>query len=66
MFAILTLGEDRVPITIPVNARIEVLGGQQQTGNSGLVQVVWSNRSLLVFAEDLERRAGKALGWTEQ
>jgi hypothetical protein len=49
-----------------VNARIEVLGGQQQTGSSGLVQVVWSNRSLLVFAEDLERRAGKALGWTEQ
>lgn len=57
LFAILTLESDRVPITIPVNAFIDVNEMWEDTGDKTLVEIEWNARTLMMFARDLLTRA---------
>ena len=56
-FAILTIEEERVPITIPVNASVDVLMAPSVVNARTLIDVEWEGRTVLVFARDLEVRA---------
>ncbi|HYP05448.1 MAG TPA: hypothetical protein VER03_04365 [Bryobacteraceae bacterium] len=57
IFAILTMGDERLPMTIPVNAQVAVRRSRAGSGDATLLDVEWNATRLMVFAEDLARRA---------
>jgi hypothetical protein len=51
---ILMLNEERIPVTIPANARVSLVGS---SAAYTFVDVLWNDTPLLMFILDLERPA---------
>lgn len=54
-FGIESIGENRVAVTIPTNALIEVVSGPRPN-DMRMVDVLWEGRALTMFAQDIRDR----------
>ena len=50
-----TVNDERVAITIPIGQVLKVLSGPRPDDRR-MVDVLWGERTLVVFTEDIERR----------
>lgn len=57
LLGIWTLDCDRLPLTIPVNAELSVQAVNGAMEEQTVVTARWNGRDLMVFAEDLQRKA---------
>ena len=53
-------GEQRTAIMVPANAVIEVLSGPRPD-DKRMVDVLWEDRKLVMFAEDITKRSEEVL-----
>ena len=52
--AILSIGRERVPVTLPINAILILIDGPLD-GNR-LVEVTWEGKTLMMFTQDMRDR----------
>jgi hypothetical protein len=55
--AIFSLEHDRVPLTVPENALIQVKTSAFEVFENTVVEIEWNARMLMMFTEDLRTRA---------